>query len=97
MKDHDPTCPRAQFWDAGEHQAPCTCRQEDCEHEYTYRGIGFSLGHELPGSSARERMYFDIYFCNKCLLQRRLQLDHTDSSYAPPAFGAVPLSNEVSK
>lgn len=25
--DHKPSCPRSQFWDAGEYEAPCTC---DC-------------------------------------------------------------------
>ena len=25
VKDHDPGCPRLQFWDAGEFEAPCTC------------------------------------------------------------------------
>jgi len=25
MKEHKPGCPKSQFWDAGEWQAPCTC------------------------------------------------------------------------
>jgi len=24
-KEHEPYCPRAQFWDAGEYEAPCRC------------------------------------------------------------------------
>ena len=27
MKDHEVNCPRLQFWDAGEHEAPCYCDQ----------------------------------------------------------------------
>ena len=29
-KEHEPSCPRAQFWDAGEWQAPCTCKPGAC-------------------------------------------------------------------
>jgi hypothetical protein len=25
FREHDPNCPRFQFWDAGEWEAPCTC------------------------------------------------------------------------
>lgn len=25
MSEHRPGCPRSQFWDAGEFEAPCTC------------------------------------------------------------------------
>lgn len=25
MKEHEPGCPRLQFWDASEHDAPCMC------------------------------------------------------------------------
>lgn len=24
--EHEPACPRARFWDAGEFEAPCSCR-----------------------------------------------------------------------
>jgi len=29
-RDHEAGCPRLQFWDAGEHEAPCLCT---IEHE----------------------------------------------------------------
>jgi hypothetical protein len=25
MREHEPGCPRSQFWDAGEWEAPCVC------------------------------------------------------------------------
>jgi len=25
MRNHQPGCPRLQFWDAGEYEAPCYC------------------------------------------------------------------------
>lgn len=28
MKDHDSGCPRLQFWDAGENEAPCLCGEK---------------------------------------------------------------------
>ena len=28
MSEHEPGCPRLQFWDAGEYDAPCTCKDE---------------------------------------------------------------------
>ena len=28
MKEHQPNCPRLQFWDAGEWEAPCTCVED---------------------------------------------------------------------
>lgn len=28
MMEHQPGCPRSQFWDAGEYEAPCTCDEE---------------------------------------------------------------------
>lgn len=31
MRDHKPGCPRLQFWDAGEWEAPCTCDDDEPE------------------------------------------------------------------
>ncbi len=28
MKEHEAGCPRSQFWDAGEYQAPCLCGEK---------------------------------------------------------------------
>ncbi len=36
MKTHTDGCPRLQFWDAGEFDAPCLCdQQNECEHDWT--------------------------------------------------------------
>lgn len=36
MKEHHPSCPRVQFWDAGEWECPCLCwMYEEDEDENT--------------------------------------------------------------
>jgi len=36
MKEHEVSCPRSQFWDAGEWQAPCTCKEKRRERTMSY-------------------------------------------------------------
>lgn len=32
-REHEPSCPRFQFWDAGEWEAPCWCEPVEKEYE----------------------------------------------------------------
>lgn len=38
--EHEPGCPRLQFWDAGEHEAPCTCGDGECRCNLRTKLVG---------------------------------------------------------
>jgi len=35
MTQHEPNCPRLQFWDGGEWEAPCLCESEETLKPFT--------------------------------------------------------------
>lgn len=61
------------------------------EHKYIYQGTVHKLAdYPMPGSSARERIYFDRYYCEKCLdIQDRNQRKH-GTDYSNPLPGTLP-------
>lgn len=65
-------------------------RAQPCDHLWCYAGVRYELGHRLPGSSAREVLYFDAYFCQRCLERTYVRTTFTGSSYDQILFGATP-------
>jgi hypothetical protein len=68
------------------------------EHSWTSDGVGFTHTHQLPGSGARRRLYYDVYVCTGCLKRRALALpvvSDSDNSYVEVKYGARPLGADV--
>lgn len=65
------------------------------KHNYTYGGVIYALGGRLPGSGARERRYYDRFYCTECLHCRYIRLSETNSSYDTPLFNATPAPTGV--
>lgn len=65
--------------------------QRVCEHKFVYQGLFYRDGtHPLPGSSARERTYFDRYFCEKCLHTEEKDHRVVGNNYQKVLSGATP-------
>lgn len=67
------------------------CGAVDPGHDYIYGGIKFADTHQLAGSNAKRRLYYDFYYCKKCLKVQYRQLDFTDDSYGEILFSASPM------
>jgi len=62
-----------------------------CEHNYVYGGIVFEHVHKLPGSGARERKYYNWWYCRKCVSDKYKYLPDADEcSYDEIKYGALP-------
>lgn len=62
----------------------------DCEHNYQFQGVVYSHKHQLPGSSAYERIYEDRYYCTKCLDVKDVHSRVQGNSYQHPIQGSFP-------
>jgi hypothetical protein len=62
----------------------------DCEHEWRWQAIVHSLGGQLPGSGACERVYEDRYYCARCLEIRDKNRRVSGNSYRHPLEGSIP-------
>lgn len=61
-----------------------------CEHRFVYAGVKYEESkYPMPGSSARDRHYFDHYYCERCLEHRYEQLPATNNTYSEPLFKAT--------
>lgn len=64
---------------------------QDCEHEFVFKGIVFSHSNEsIVGSSAKARIYEDAYYCKKCLENIYRNPREFGNSYYKVEFGAIP-------
>lgn len=63
----------------------------NCEHDWRHQGLVYRLSeYNLPGSGARGVIYYDRYYCAKCLETKdRNSRDH-GNSYQKPIEGSVP-------
>lgn len=64
-----------------------------CEHTFVHGGVKFEYGGRMPGSSAEWVIYYDWFFCTKCLESQYKRLspypgDH--DSYQAIRYGATP-------
>lgn len=62
-----------------------------CDHDWEYEGVRFKIGHQLSGSSARSRAYYDSYFCKKCLEHKYIPLNEWDNTFYTVRFNARPM------
>ena len=63
----------------------------DCEHNYQYQGVVWSLAEwSMPGSGAREVRYEDRYYCTRCLNTVDKSPRYIGNSYGKTIEGAYP-------
>jgi hypothetical protein len=82
MEQHDRNCPRLQFWDAGEFQAPCTCEPTFDEECLAMYGELLTGGHkhfcwEWDGLPIDDTM--DEFECCLCYKEDPVENTPTDS------------------
>lgn len=64
---------------------------DDCEHVFRYEGVVYKVAdHPRPGSGAHDRLYYDAYFCQHCLVQELKPLGRRGTTYDELLFGARP-------
>lgn len=62
----------------------------NCEHNWQFQSTVYSYGHQCAGSSARDRIYEDRYYCTKCLDVKDVRPREIGNNYSPVIVGAVP-------
>jgi len=62
----------------------------ECTHEFMYAGIVFEYVGKAPGSGAEIRVYYDRYYCMKCLYSEYRKISGNDNSYCPLKYNATP-------
>lgn len=65
-------------------------KQQLCEHDFTYGGVKYELGDQCPGSGSHYVIYYDFYFCRKCLVRQYQKIDATSNTYQNILFNATP-------
>ncbi len=61
------------------------------EHNYEYQGtVYWEAEWPRPGSSARDRIYADKFFCTRCLQTKLINEREHGNSYQPPLAGTLP-------
>lgn len=65
---------------------------EQCtEHKWEYQGtIYWASEHERPGSSARDVIYGDRFFCHRCLETKIINKRIIGTTYDNPLPGTLP-------
>ena len=62
-----------------------------CDHKWSFQGVVYWSGTQLPGSGARERVYGDDrFYCEKCLEQKTINERWQGNDYSKPIEGAMP-------
>jgi hypothetical protein len=63
---------------------------DECAHKWVFQGVVHSLGRQVPGSGALQRVYEDRFYCEKCLAQIETNERILGNSYYPPEPGSLP-------
>lgn len=64
--------------------------EEDCKHEWKFQGMVYAVGRQLSGSGAHEMVYYDRYYCSKCLDVTDKNKRVVGSTYEKPLPNAMP-------
>lgn len=62
----------------------------DCEHDYAFMAVVWKVGQQMTGSSARDMIYSDRFYCRKCLTRRDDNERVIGNNYSKPQQGTVP-------
>jgi hypothetical protein len=63
---------------------------EICPHKWLRGGLVYSFGSQRPGSGARDMVYEDWFYCERCLTNNYINRRVIGNSYAKPVDGALP-------
>ena len=70
-----------------------TYEQTICEHEFIWGGVRYVVeNYKVPGSGAYVVLYYELYFCQKCLFKNYGKLPVEGNSYENTKFGATPMA-----
>lgn len=61
------------------------------EHSYTMGPIVFVIGDKFVGGSENEVLYYQQYFCTRCLARVYEKLDFSSGTFSQIRFMAVPI------
>jgi hypothetical protein len=70
---------------------------ELCDHNFAYGGVKYRDIQQLPGTGAKRRLYFDWFYCTKCLCNTFVKINYEASSFQPLLFNATPAALEDEK
>lgn len=63
----------------------------DCEHNYQFQGVVYGQStYPRPGSGAHDRIYWDRYYCTKCLDVEDKNRREMGTTYDKPIPGSFP-------
>lgn len=64
-----------------------------CVHEFIYGGVKYrdDYSNRLSGTGAVRRIYYDWFYCKKCLEPMFKKLDYEATSYDDIKFSATPV------
>lgn len=62
----------------------------DCDHKWAFQHVVYWNGRVRPGTDARDRMYGDAFFCEKCLARRITNEREMGNTYHQPIQGTYP-------
>lgn len=65
---------------------------EHDKHSYQDGGIIYAVGGHLPGSSARNLIHAQMYYCTECMDKNVQRLDIQKNSYEGPLDDARPVT-----
>jgi len=64
----------------------------DHPHKFVYQGVGYKdTDNCLAGSGARRRLYYNVYFCERCAETQFVKLSYEDHTYMDIKFNATPV------
>lgn len=61
-----------------------------CDHKFLFAHTVFSNGSQRAGSGAKDILYEDKFFCEKCLKTEYRNKRNFGNSYSKPLDGAFP-------
>jgi hypothetical protein len=66
-------------------------QEEVCDHTWVFGGLRYQESdYPRPGSSARDRIYWDWFYCYSCLASQHVNERVFGTSYDKPIEGAIP-------
>lgn len=66
-----------------------------CEHKFVFLGLVYHYGSQLPGSSARARIYKDRFYCERCLNYQDCNEREVGHTFTDPLPGALPAGGQL--
>jgi hypothetical protein len=74
----------------------CPIKQEtlsvtkNCFHEWRFGGLRYQEGGSRPGTSARDRVYTDWFYCTRCTQEQHRNERTYGTTYDQPLESAIP-------